>query len=414
MKTSLEELGLKLTRERVAEGGTSRIHQVQVVSPDSRFGLPGTLLALKEYKSGVLDSPGQFERIRQEAALASKVDHPNIVQSFGLLPTTDETALHLLEWVDGPTLQQWAASSKHTWDGLRGVAAGLLDGLAALHELGILHRDLKSENVLMSDGSPKITDLGIAEVLINDQATMHTQVKDFIGSIRFASPQFIRGEPFVPADDIYGVGTILFELFTGTQVYEDVVRKTLLSAEILSAPPKVGTLREGIPGPIRTLLEGTLSPDRARRPQISQLADAINTPENSVYIQSELDAQTRARRGYEVIAVEDDGDTAFVDLRGDSEFNGLDKVWRVVRRTRKVKVPSAGGEVELERWVADVHTKHVHGGVAQCIRVVRRWHADNSSNSRFDRFGLWGSTGHWLYDEPKPGKMQRGDLLVES
>lgn len=264
----------------------------------------------------------------------------------------------------------------------------------------------------MFEDTPKITDLGIAEVDSNDTATMHTQLKDFIGSIRFASPQFVRGEKFQPADDIYGFGTILFELCTGVQVYEYVERKTLLATEILANPPKIPSLLGDVPKPIRTLLEGCLHPKCNRRPTINQLRESLLSPDSSAYIQNELDAQNKDLRGYEVIEIDDKGAVGFVDLRGrDIESYELDGVWTIVRRSQEAHVPSAGGIVQIEKWVADVRIKHIHAGVAQCIRVSRRWHSEPKNNFGFG-LGL-GLTGQWKYDEPPPLPIMLGDLLVK-
>src|SRR5690606_368692 len=123
-------------------------------------------------------------------------------------------------------------------DARRKILLQLVDGLEALHTNQVLHRDIKSENAMvLKDGTAKLMDLGIVLDLTDEAATMHTQVKDFIGSIRFASPQFVRGEKFAPEDDIYGLGTIAFELATGERVYDGVERKTLLPTEILQRPP---------------------------------------------------------------------------------------------------------------------------------------------------------------------------------
>lgn len=417
MKLTLQEQGLELVKEHVAEGGTSRVHQVRVGSPSSPFGPIGTALALKEYKSSALEAAGQAERVRQEAELTAKVSHPNIVKSFGILPSSEPgTVLHVLEWIEGPTLQSWVKASQGTalrWQKVHAVAVGVLDGLEALHSSSVLHRDLKSENVLMANDIPKITDLGIAEVHFDDSATMHTQVKDFIGSIRFASPQFVRGEKFAIEDDTYGYGTILFELCTGAQVYDEVIRKTLLTAEILTRPPKIPALLDDVPGPLRTVLEGTLHPTRKRRPTLSQLREALATPTSSPYIQSELDAQSKDRRGYEVVSAQGDGSSVFVDLRGDAEFSGTDEVWHIVRRTTAINVPSAGGAIEAEEWIADVHVKHAFGGIAHCITVARRWHADPSASGRSRTLDMFGSFGRLAYDDPKNSRIKVGDLLVK-
>lgn len=118
MKSGLEVFGVRVVQEGIAEGGTSRIHRGEIDSPESPFGPPGGSLAIKEYKPSILDVPGQRQRIRQEASLTSKLKHPNVVRSWGLVPDEATGAeLHILEWIDGLTLQAWnKRESDRSWD----------------------------------------------------------------------------------------------------------------------------------------------------------------------------------------------------------------------------------------------------------------------------------------------------------
>jgi hypothetical protein len=83
MKAALEVFGVSVVHEGIAEGGTSRIHRGVIESPDSPLGPRGRSLAIKEYKASVLDVPGQRERIRQEATLTSRINHPTLSGPWG-------------------------------------------------------------------------------------------------------------------------------------------------------------------------------------------------------------------------------------------------------------------------------------------------------------------------------------------
>lgn len=421
MSENLRKVGLEIRRHTIAEGGTSKIHHAHVVSSDSPYGPPGTEVAVKQYKAATLEIPQQLDRIRQEAELTAKVTHENIVRSYGLVPGSDDgEAFHILEWVDGQTLKQWIATlpqEAKAWERLQAVALGVVEGIDALHSQKIMHRDLKSENILMHGDTPKITDLGIAEAAADDSATMHTQLKDFIGSIRFASPQFVRGEKYSAEDDVYGFGTVLFELCTGRPVYEDVARKTLLPQRILEAPPTIPPLLPTIPPPIRTVIEGCLHPERARRPTLSELREAVRTPESSAYAQRERDAQSNAERGYPVIHADSDGTQVWVDVGG--HYGNLeDKVTRVVRLDGSITVPRTGGTIVRERWIADVQIKHVYGTTAHCIRVERRWHERGNNAHRvlggsLSAFAsVMGRDGEWMSGDARPSKIRVGDRLI--
>jgi serine/threonine protein kinase len=373
----LQANGLELLKENVAEGGTATIHKAKVVNVNPPFDEEAEIIAIKQYKPSLLAIPGQKERIVQEAKLGASIRHPNFVKSYGIIHNTDDTILLAMDWVPGQQLATWNVdpSSPKDWLCIQSLSLELVSAVEALHKENVYHRDLKSENVIVSTyNHAKLKDLGIAEMVADDAVTMHTQVKDFIGSIRFASPQFVRGEQYQSEDDVYGLGTILFELTTGTRVYDEVERKTLLTSEILQRPPAFPGLLSGVPEPIQTLIVGMLYPNRARRPTLSEVRSTFEDPESSKYIKKELAAQDQERRGYDVIHVcdEDKGHSIYADLRG-KKLNPSEDIYIVVRRLQPIEVPSQSSQVAPERWVSYVKLRHTtEQGIGHFVRVEKR------------------------------------------
>ena len=159
------------------------------------------------------------------------------------LPDDDANDCFLfMEWVDGKTLDAWGAELRRnvSWEKLKGICRDIVSGVEELHSKGVLHRDIKPENVMVVADTAKIMDIGIAEKTGDNEHTLHTKVKDFIGSLRYASPQFILGEDFDYTDDVYSIGATFLELLSGSMPYADVERKPVLPIKIINGPPEIG------------------------------------------------------------------------------------------------------------------------------------------------------------------------------
>jgi len=254
----LQRFGLELVEANVGEGGSASVHKCRVVDkPEKGFPPKGALVAAKEFKPEMLASPEQAKRIEQEAQIGVRMQSHYLARIYakdvgeGVPPSH---CVLFMEWIDGPTLTTWARKRKPgrpvQWDSIKPVCLQILSGIKELHKAGIHHRDLKPDNIMLRSGSqPVIMDVGVAEIARGEDHTMHTRVKDFLGSVRYASPQFIRGEAFEPSDDVYSLGCTFLELVTGRQPYEEEERKVLLPAIVLQAPPVV-------PSEISVLAEG--------------------------------------------------------------------------------------------------------------------------------------------------------------
>jgi serine/threonine protein kinase len=197
LSARLAEFGLELVREAVGSGGSAVVHQAKVRDAVGRLPAVGVLVAVKQYKRELLAQEGQLKRVQQEADLGESFDSPNVVKTYGLLPSKDQPEFLVMEWISGGTLEEWNKNESHVnWDSLRSVALGLVSGLEAIHQRSVLHRDLKPENVMVrQDGTAVIMDIGVAELTVDSAETLHTNVGQFLGSMRYASPQFLLGDP---------------------------------------------------------------------------------------------------------------------------------------------------------------------------------------------------------------------------
>ena len=410
----LELIGIELTRTQVGGGGSAVVHQGQVVRPAEGLPGAGSLVAVKEYRPSLLSIPGQLDRIKQEAALGQRLEDPNVVRTYRLyVPAESETAptVLVLEWVEGKTLDQWYAEQARPvrWDAIRAICLDVVRGVAALHAQNAFHRDIKPENVMVrAGGSGVVMDIGVAEITGNNEHTLHTSVKEFVGSVRFASPQFIMGESFAAPDDVYSIGATFFLLFTGRLIYEEVERKPVLPIAVVSNPPRIDSLQEDIPTSMKVLLQGCLNRDRKRRPSLSDLEDSLRNPETAAYITRELESQAAESRSYTVIDVLDEGGSFLADLRGDNPDVG--DTHRVVRPGKKITVPSYNREITPETWVAEAVLKHVHANVGHFIVFGKRW--QEGKNPLSSTMGLW-TPGQWVEQEKVVPKVRRGDLVLK-
>jgi serine/threonine protein kinase len=406
----LQSLGLELIESKIGVGGSAFVHKASIVS-----GRPpleaGTLVAVKEYKQSVLEIPGQLARIQQESEIGRLLQHENLIRTFGHhLPNQADQAptLLLMEWIEGRTLESWYSSQPKPikWETIRSICLDVIHGVLELHKQNVFHRDIKPENVMIrSTGSAVVMDIGVAEITGDNEHTLHTSLRDFVGSVRFASPQFILGEDnFTAADDVYSIGATFFLLFTGRLIYAEVERKPVLPIIVVNNPPQIDSLQEGVPASMKVLLEGCLHRDRKRRPTLAQLEECLINPNGAAYITKELELKAAESRSYVIIDVLDNGNSFLADLAGDTPE--VDEVYRVVRPGGKIVVPSYNREVTSENWVAEAVLKHVQSNLGHFIVYGKRWHEGKSP------FGIGGSPGQWIEYEKLTPTVKKGDLVL--
>ncbi len=165
------------------------------------------------------DSEHALARLREEAALTQSLTHCNIVQLYSFERTTigedgRVSAFLAMEFVDGSTLRQLLAQGPLPIDEALRIFRQLVDGLACAHEAGVVHRDLKPDNILLtSDGVVKLTDFGVAKLLVGDADL--TRTGQVLGTPGYMAPELYSGGEATTESDIYSLGLILYELVCG-------------------------------------------------------------------------------------------------------------------------------------------------------------------------------------------------------
>lgn len=192
--------------ERLGDGSTATTY----LAEDE---LLSRCVAVKLFRSEYLVDPRDRARFEREARAAAAVSHPNVVQVFDVGQEGDTRYL-VMEWVDGTDLKRLIRErAPLPADEAVRVVLDLLRGLAAIHRAGIIHRDVKPQNVLIDrSGRAKLADFGIARTV---RDTGLTETGSVIGTAAYMAPEQATGRAVSPATDLYAAGVILYELLTG-------------------------------------------------------------------------------------------------------------------------------------------------------------------------------------------------------
>ncbi len=359
----LAKFGLQMVQEKVGEGGSAVVHKCRIVDTIvPGFPQKGSYVAVKEFRQEMLATPGQLQRIEQEAEIGATLASDYLAKIYakdvgdGVPPSQ---CVLFMEWMTGPTLHHWATSKKSDrpgrWDIVRNFCRQIVKGVQHLHTSGIHHRDLKTENIMLRSGNqPVIMDVGVAEIARGTEHTMHTRVKDFLGSVRYSSPQFLRGEEFDPSDDVYSLGCTFLELITGKQPYHQEERKVLLPSIVMQGPPEIPDSIAELADGLDVLLRGCTHSQRSRRPTLHELGEYLEVGKSTDYIQLERGRQYEDQRGWTVLHV--DGYDIYLDVGKTSIYTHQD--YKVVRLGEPILLPSTGQKQLPQRLIGKA--KHLH------------------------------------------------------
>ncbi|MBA3396066.1 MAG: protein kinase, partial [Deltaproteobacteria bacterium] len=241
-------------RALLGVGGMGRVYRAYDRSLDED-------VALKMLRGELVDTPGMLERFRQEVRLARRVTSPHVVRTFDLGEHGD---LHFLtmEYVDGRSLAQLLEHGPLALDEVLRIARGMAAGIAAAHAAGVLHRDLKPDNVLLEHtGRIAITDFGIAR----PYATVADGDDRFAGTPAYMAPEQVTGEGVIgPPTDIYAFGTILFEMLVGRRAFPGSSMIEVATARVTQPPPDPRALRN-TPDQLATLVLRCMARQSAQR-----------------------------------------------------------------------------------------------------------------------------------------------------
>ncbi|WGL16123.1 protein kinase [Microbulbifer bruguierae] len=237
-------------------------------------------VAIKKLKDDAA-SQNARERIQQEARLLAQLNHPNIVALHDVLDGSQEgengNIALVMEYIEGTTLRAWMREQTPSLQQKLSLLMQICQGLQQAHDLGIIHRDLKSDNILITTSASgkltaKITDFGIAKSLQLDEKTL-TAENQLAGTITAMSPEQILGKTLDARSDLFSLGTIAYELLCGSRPFDKHDAGALAMANRITNEPHTPPQQAWaeIPEPLAILLDKLLAKDPAQRPQSAQL-----------------------------------------------------------------------------------------------------------------------------------------------
>ena len=258
----------------IADGGMGRVYEARHVR------LPDRSLAVKILHRTLAGDVEVVSRFRREAEIADAIDHPNVIRVFDVQSTPDGVPFIVTEFLRGEDLgQRLEREGRLSIADTVHILGQVCDVLAAVHARGVIHRDLKPNNLFLV-GDParptvKLIDFGIARLRGPDDAKA-TQTGVVMGTPAFMAPEQARGERVDARADIYAVGAIAYCCVTGRGPYDLNDAAAALHAVLMSEPPRPRSVAPDVPEDFEMVLQRAMARDRDERyPTLAALGEAF-------------------------------------------------------------------------------------------------------------------------------------------
>jgi serine/threonine-protein kinase len=235
--------------EKLGEGGMGVVYK----ATDTRLD---RLVALKFLPARVSAASSELERFTQEARAAAALNHATICTVHDIEEANGQHFI-VMEFVEGQTLQQkeFPMPTEQVID----VASQVAEGLQAAHKKGIVHRDIKSSNIMLTpEGQVKIMDFGLAK---SAAASMVTKTGTTIGTVPFMSPEQARGEKVDHRTDIWSFGVVMYSMIAGRLPFQGEYSDALVYLILNETPPPITSLRDDIPEALAHIVKKCLEKD---------------------------------------------------------------------------------------------------------------------------------------------------------
>jgi eukaryotic-like serine/threonine-protein kinase len=240
----------------------------------------GKRAALKIVHQRLLVPGFNSDRMLLEAKVVNQVGHPNIVDIFETGKLGDGRPYIVMERLDGQTLSARADAGKLLPDFVIAVLLQVCDALTAAHAAGIVHRDLKLDNVFLVDNPEdpamlkvKLLDWGIAKVLSHD--VKHTIEGQLMGTPQYLAPEQARGHAVSPQTDVYSLGVMAYELFLEQLPFEAETAAEVMAMHLRLPPPPPSALWPDVPAALEDLLLAMLQKIPGARPTIAEVVRGL-------------------------------------------------------------------------------------------------------------------------------------------
>ena len=275
-------------QQRLGEGGMSYVYRAEEIET-------GRIVALKILLPRLSRDPASVERLRREATIAMRLDHPNVCPILRLGETPDRLIYLVMPFLEGEPLSEHE-SRRGPFPAADGVPLliQICYGLQHAHELRIIHRDLKPENIMLVPvtgekpaGEPAyravVMDFGLAkERRAGPELAKLTATGIVLGTPEFMSPEQIRGKPLDGRSDVYALGVLAFELFTGQLPFPGKSAQETMIARLRGQPVRLRQVKPDFPAKVEAVIHQALAMDPAQRfasmEEMARALEAAHSP----------------------------------------------------------------------------------------------------------------------------------------
>lgn len=234
-------------------------------------------VAIKVLPEELTDDDERLLRFGREAKVLASLNHPHVV-TIHAVESQGPLRFFVMELIEGRTLAQMLDETKAGLEDFLDHALPIVDAVAAAHERGITHRDLKPGNVMVTaSGWVKVLDFGLAKesALESSSSTQAptagmTQQGTILGTVPYMSPEQLQGKAVGPVSDVFSLGTLLYEMATGDRPFRGDSQAELISSILRDNPEPAGCLASGLPNGVDAILERCLEKSPARRFQTAR------------------------------------------------------------------------------------------------------------------------------------------------
>ena len=247
--------GRYLIESLIGVGGMANVYKGQDIRT-------GNGIAVKVLKEEFLGNEELVRRFKNESKAISILDHPNIVKVYDV-SVTDQLQYIVMEYIDGITLKEYLKQrgGALTWKEVVHFATQVLSALEHAHSKGIVHRDVKPQNIMLqADGSIKMMDFGIARF---SRAQSQTISDKAIGSVHYISPEQAKGDHTDARTDIYSVGVMLYEMLSGKLPFDGTGTVSIAIMQISEKPKPLAEVAPNVPAGLRQITEKAMEKDPA-------------------------------------------------------------------------------------------------------------------------------------------------------
>jgi len=244
--------------EKLGEGGMGIVYKAE----DTELN---RIIALKFLPGNLMDKPRLRTRLKREARAAASLNHPNICTIYGF-HETKEFIFIVMEYVEGLTLKQFIEKeAPFNEQRTKEIIIQVAEGLSAAHNNGIIHRDIKSDNIMLTkDGFVKILDFGLAKM---EQTPTITHTKSPMGTVAYMSPELVKGEKVDHRTDLWSMGVVLYEMLTGKLPFVADSDVSTMYSIIRDATPKLTKYSSETNNSLHYIITTLLEKDTAVRYQ---------------------------------------------------------------------------------------------------------------------------------------------------